>query len=40
MNELVKLDVIEGIARITLNRPKAYNAFGLDMIQTLAERVI
>jgi len=40
MNELVKLEVIEGIARITLNRPKAYNAFSLDMIQTLAERLI
>jgi len=40
MNELVKLDVIEGIARITLNRPKAYNAFGLDMIQLLSERLI
>jgi len=40
MNELVKLDVIEGIARITLNRPKAYNAFSLDMIQALAERLI
>jgi len=40
MNELVKLDVIEGIARITLNRPKAYNAFSLDMIQLLSERLI
>ena len=40
MNELVKLDVIEGIARITLNRPKAYNAFGLDMVKLLSERLI
>ncbi|MBW2005920.1 MAG: enoyl-CoA hydratase/isomerase family protein [Deltaproteobacteria bacterium] len=40
MNELVKLDVIEGIARVTLNRPKAFNAFGLDMIQLLSEKLI
>jgi len=40
MDKLVKVEVIEGIARITLNRPKAYNAFSLDMIQTLAERLI
>jgi 2-(1,2-epoxy-1,2-dihydrophenyl)acetyl-CoA isomerase len=40
MNELVKLDMIEGIARITLNRPKAYNVFSLDMIQLLSERLI
>ena len=40
MNELVKLDIIQGIAKITLNRPKAYNAFSLDMIQLLSERLI
>jgi len=40
MNELVKLDMIEGIARITLNQPKAYNVFSLDMIQLLSERLI
>ena len=40
MNELVKLDKIEGIARITLNRPNAFNAFGLDMIQLFSERLI
>jgi len=40
MNELVKLDVTEGIATVTLNQPKAFNAFGLDMIQTLSERLI
>jgi len=40
MNELVKLDVTEGIATVTLNRPKAFNAFGLVMIQLLSERLI
>ncbi len=40
MDELVKLDVIEGIAKVTLNRPKAFNAFGLDMIQLLSESLI
>ena len=40
MNELVKLDMIGGIARITLNQPKAYNVFSLDMIQLLSERLI
>jgi len=40
MNELVKLEVIEGIARVTLNRPKAFNAFNLNMIQLLSERLI
>jgi 2-(1,2-epoxy-1,2-dihydrophenyl)acetyl-CoA isomerase len=40
MNELVKLDVIEGIAKVTLNQPKVFNAFGLDMIQLLSERLI
>jgi len=37
MNELVKLDVIEGIARVTMNRPKAFNAFDLDTIRFLSE---
>ncbi|MBW1715286.1 MAG: enoyl-CoA hydratase/isomerase family protein [Deltaproteobacteria bacterium] len=40
MQNLVKLDVIEGIARVTLNRPKVFNAFGLTMIQNLAEKLI
>ncbi|MGM0383346.1 MAG: enoyl-CoA hydratase/isomerase family protein [Thermodesulfobacteriota bacterium] len=39
MNEPVKLDIIEGIASITLNQPKAFNAFGLDMVQMLSERL-
>jgi 2-(1,2-epoxy-1,2-dihydrophenyl)acetyl-CoA isomerase len=37
MNELVKLEVIEGIARVTVNRPKAFNAFDLDMIRFFSE---
>ncbi len=40
MDEPVKLDVIEGTARVTLNRPKVFNAFNLDSIQSLAERLI
>jgi len=37
MNELVKLEVIEGIARVTVNRPKAFNAFDLDTIRFFSE---
>lgn len=37
MNELVKLEVIEGIARVTVNRPKAFNAFDLDMMRFFSE---
>ena len=40
MDESVKLDVIEGIARVALNRPKVYNAFDMKMIQSLAEKLI
>ena len=40
MDKVVKLEVIEGIARVTLNRPKAFNSFSLDIIQYLAERLI
>lgn len=40
MDEPVKLDVIEGIAWVALNRPKVLNAFDLDSIQFLAERLI
>ena len=40
MDELVKLELIEGIAGITLNRPKAFNAFNLNMIRLLSERLI
>jgi len=40
MDESVKIDIREGIARISLNRPKAFNAFNLEMIQSLSERLI
>ena len=40
MDKVVKLEVIEGIARVTLNRPKAFNAFDLDMIRSLSEMLI
>ena len=40
MDNAVKLEVTEGIARVTLNRPKAFNSFSLDIIQYLAERLI
>ena len=40
MENPIKLDVIKGIARVTLNRPKVFNAFGLSMIQNLAEKLI
>ena len=40
MDKVVKLEVIEGIARVTLNRSKAFNAFDLDMIQFLSEMLI
>jgi len=31
--------LVEGIARITLNRPKFYNAFDVDMIHALADKL-
>lgn len=40
MNELVKMDIAEGIAKVCLNRPKAFNAFNLEMISFLSERLI
>jgi len=40
MKEYVLLEVSEGIAKITLNQPKALNAFGLDRIQILSETLI
>jgi 2-(1,2-epoxy-1,2-dihydrophenyl)acetyl-CoA isomerase len=40
MKEYVKLDIAEGSARLTLNQPKAFNAFDLDRIQVLSETLI
>jgi len=40
MKEYVKLEIAEGSARVTLNQPKAFNAFGLDRIQVLSETLI
>lgn len=40
MDEPLKVECTEGVARIKMNRPNAYNAFGLEMIQLLAERLI
>ena len=40
MKEVVKVDRTQGVALVALNRPKSYNAFDLDMIQDLAERLI
>jgi 2-(1,2-epoxy-1,2-dihydrophenyl)acetyl-CoA isomerase len=37
MEESVKVNTIDGIARFTLNRPAAFNAFGREMIHRLAE---
>jgi 2-(1,2-epoxy-1,2-dihydrophenyl)acetyl-CoA isomerase len=40
MNEFVILEEVEGIVTVTLNRPEVFNAFSLDMIQMLSERLI
>jgi 2-(1,2-epoxy-1,2-dihydrophenyl)acetyl-CoA isomerase len=40
MEETVRCEIADGIARITFNRPKSFNAFGLEMIQFLAETLV
>ena len=39
MSEPLKIMLYEGIARITLNRPKFYNAFDVEMIHMLADEL-
>ena len=40
METPVKLEKTEGIARLTLNRPKAFNAFDKDLIGMLRDLLI
>ena len=40
MENTIHLEEKEGIAIVYLNRPEAYNAFDLDMVQRLAETLI
>jgi 2-(1,2-epoxy-1,2-dihydrophenyl)acetyl-CoA isomerase len=40
MNEFVILEETEGVITVTLNRPEVFNAFSLDMIGILSERLI
>jgi 2-(1,2-epoxy-1,2-dihydrophenyl)acetyl-CoA isomerase len=40
MQETIRLDEKDGIAFVTLNRPKAYNAFDLPMVQLLADHLV
>jgi len=39
MSGPLKIKLVEGIALITLNRPKFYNAFDVDMIHALADKL-
>jgi 2-(1,2-epoxy-1,2-dihydrophenyl)acetyl-CoA isomerase len=40
MKEFTRLEVEAGTAKITLNQPKAFNAFSLDRIQVFSETLI
>ena len=40
MANTIHLEEKEGVAMVYLNRPEAYNAFDLDMVQRLAETLI
>jgi len=37
MEQAVTLEIVNSVARVTLNRPDVFNSFGLDMIQLLIE---
>ena len=39
MNDPIRILMTEGIARITLNRPQYFNAFDMEMIKMLAEKL-
>ncbi len=39
MDQAVKLDIVNGVAKVTLNRSDVFNSFGLDMIQLLIEKL-
>ena len=40
MNEQIKLEITDGIALMTLNRPEGFNAFHAPMIGNVAEKLI
>jgi 2-(1,2-epoxy-1,2-dihydrophenyl)acetyl-CoA isomerase len=40
MDEPVRLEMTDGIARLTLNRPEVFNAFDLDMLRLLSDSLI
>ena len=40
MDSPVQLEISDGIATILLNRPKSFNAFGMEMVQRLAETLV
>jgi 2-(1,2-epoxy-1,2-dihydrophenyl)acetyl-CoA isomerase len=40
MEDPVKLEITEGLARLTLNRPKAFNAFDKDLVRMLCDYLI
>ncbi|MFZ1983939.1 MAG: enoyl-CoA hydratase-related protein, partial [Desulfatitalea sp.] len=39
MNELVLLDLADGVATLTLNRPEVMNSFNVAMVQALGDRL-